>query len=150
MSMNKEKNILDTIQSKQPNYPGAEYFEQMAENVIAEHSSPFSKIPFYKKPVVRWVAAAAVIVPFVFFFTVNHSSDPDNSLTELDQLPEESILNYISEQKETGSLLAVESSSTVKKNVYQLPAELNKDEISSYLSEEYGDWEDTEEEYSFY
>lgn len=150
MSMNKEKNILDTIRSKQPNYPDAEYFERMAENVIAEHSSPFIKTPFYKKPVVRWIAAAAVIVPFVLFFVGNQPSNSDNSLAELDHLPQESILNYISEQKETGSLLAIESNSTAKKAVYQLSVELSKDEISNYLSEEYGDWEDAEEEYPFY
>lgn len=148
--MNKEKNILDSIRSKQPNYPDAEYFERMAENVIAEHSSPFIKTPFYKNPVVRWIAAAAVIVPIVFFFAGNQPSDPDNSLAELDHMPQESILSYISEQKETGSLLAVESNSTVKKAVYQLSVELSKDEISNYLSEEYGDWEDNEEEYPFY
>lgn len=148
--MNKEKNILDTIRSKQPNYPDAEYFERMAENVIAEHSTPFIKTPFYKKPVVRWIAAAAVIVPFVFFFVGNKPFDSDNSLAELDNLSHESILNYISEQKETGSLLAVESNSTVKKAVYQLSVELDKEEIGNYLSEEYGDWENAEEEYLFY
>lgn len=150
MNMNKEKNILDTIRSKQPNYPDAEYFERMAENVIAEHSTPFIKTPFYKNPVVKWIAAAAVIVPFVFFFGDNQSSDSDNSLAKLDRLPQESILNYISEQKETESLLAVESNSNVKKAVYQLSVELGKDEIGSYLSEEYGNWEDTEEEFPFY
>jgi hypothetical protein len=148
--MNKGKNILDTIRSKQPNYPDTEYFEQMARNVIAEHSSPFIKIPFYKKSVVKWIAAAAVIVPFVFFFSINPKSNSHNSLTTLDHLPQESILHYIAEQKETEALLVVESNSSAKKAVYQLSAKVEKDDIINYLSEEYGDWEDSKEEYLFY
>lgn len=156
MSMSKEKNILDTIRSKQPNYPDAEFFERMAENVIAEHSSPFIKIPFYKNPVVRWIAAAAILVPFVFFFAQkNQSSSQAVSLAELDVLPQESIREYVAEQESESILLAFEptsstENSTVRKTINQLTENIGEKEISNYLLEEYGDWESIEEAYLFY
>lgn len=148
--MSNEKNKLDSIRSKQPNYPDPDYFERMAENVIAEHSNPFVKTPFYKKPVVRWAAAAAVVIPFIVFFARNNQpSSQIDSLAELNNVPQETIKQYIESQKEESVLLALEESfpkvkSEAKKTVEQLTKEINEDAISNYLSEEYGDWEDEE------
>lgn len=154
--MDKEKNILDNIRPKQPGYPDAEFFEQMAKNVIAEHSSPFVKTPFYKTPVVRWAAAAAVLIPFVFFFARNNqSSSQADLLAELDILPQESIREYVEAQNEESVLLAVDAvyfkeNSAVKKTVNQLTEGIETEEISDYLLDEYGDWESIEEAYLYY
>lgn len=157
MSMSKEKNRLDSIQAKQPNYPDAEFFKQLAEHVIAEHESPFvHKTPFYKKPVVRWIAAAAVLVPFVIFFArTNQSPSTGVSLSGLDNIPHESIREYVQEQKEATILLAFEptasrENATVSKTVSQLTKEIKTEEISSYLQEEYGDWETNDESELYY
>lgn len=154
--MNKEKNILDSIRPKQPNYPDAEFFERMAENVIAEHSSPFVKTPFYKKPVARWIAAAAILVPFVLIFALNNqSASQTTSFAELDKIPHESIREYILQQEEENMLLAFgnvssKNNSTVEKTVDQLTVGITVEEISNYLLEEYGGWDDNEEAYLFY
>lgn len=158
MVMSKEKNRLDSIQAKQPDYPDAEFFKQLAERVVAEHESPFvNKTPFYKKPVVRWIAAAAVLVPFVIFFVRNDQSpSTGTSLAGLDNIPHESIREYVQEQKEATILLAFEPTTALKENatvsttVNQLTKEIKTEEISSYLQEEYGDWETNDESELYY
>lgn len=157
MVMSKEKNRLDSIQAKQPDYPDAEFFKQLAEHVIAEHESPFvNKTPFYKNPVVRWIAAAAVLVPFVIFFArTNQSPSTGASLAGLDSIPQESIREYVQEQKEATILLAFEPTASkenvaVSTTVNQLTKEVKTEEISSYLQEEYGDWETNDESELYY
>ncbi len=142
--MSNEKNRLDNIRSKQPNYPDGAFFEKMAESVIAEHSSPFKKVPFYKKPVVRWAAVAAMLIPFVFLFTRNNQNSSNvQSLAEL-ELPKESIERYVEEQNNT--VLAFGTTSA-KQHVAQLTSQVDSETIEAYLQEEYGDWEEDEEEY---
>ncbi len=155
MSMDKEKNILENIRSKQPGYPDAEFFEQMAERVIAEHSSPFARTPFYKKPVVRWIAAAAITIPFVFFLARNNQPGSGVSPVAGLDVPQEVILEYVEEQEEEGVLMAFKAENTadnssVRKTVRQLTEEVRTEEISEYLIEEYGDWEGSEEAYLYY
>lgn len=155
--MNTKKNKLDSIRPKQPNYPDADFFEKMAENVIAEHSSPFVKIPFYKNPIVRWAAAAAILIPFVFIFVLNNNSSFSHTtvFAELDNIPHTTIEEYVAEQKDESALLAFTSASSnnqavVKKVVHQLTAEVGVEEISDYLFEEYGEWDYDDEAYLFY
>lgn len=153
MSMDKERNILEQIRSRQPDYPDPEFFGKMAENVIAEHSGPFTRISFYKKPVVRWATAAAVMIPFVFFFARNQEQDLHvNPLAELD-VPQESIREYVEAEENVLIALKVENSgenSTVIKTVSQLTSEINTETINEYLLEEYGEWENIEETYLYY
>lgn len=141
ISMSKEKNILDNIRSKQSNYPDGAFFEKMAENVIAEHSSPFKKVPFYKKPIVRWVAVAAMFIPLVFLFTRNNQESSQVQLANL-EVPQESIETYVEEQNET---VLVFGNTNAKQHIAQLTSQVDTEIIEAYLQEEYGDWD--EEEY---
>lgn len=157
MDMSKEKNRLDSIQAKQPDYPDTEFFKQLAGRVIAKHENPFvNKTPFYKQPVVRWIAAAAALVPFVIFFARTNQSPPTGaSLTGLDNIPHESIREYVQDQKEATILLAFEpaapkENAVASTTVSQLTKEIKTEEISSYLQEEYGDWETNDESELYY
>ena len=142
--MSNEKNRLDNIRSKQPNYPDGAFFEKMAQHVIAEQESPFKKLPFYKKPVVRWAAAAAVLIPLVFVFIQNNENSTDTQpLAELN-LPKESIEKYVEEQNNT--VLAF-GTTNAKQHVAQLTSQVDSETIEAYLQQEYGDWEEDEEEY---
>ena len=73
--MSEKNKLLNSIQSKQPNYPDSDFFDQLAENVIAKHSNPFVKKPIYKNLFVRWTAAAAIIIPIVFFITQKNQTE---------------------------------------------------------------------------
>lgn len=143
--MNEKKNRLDSIHPKQPNYPDADFFEQMAASVISTHDHPFIKTPFYKKPIVKWVAAAAIVVPFVFYFSRTSSSNSELAV-QLDTIPQETIIQYIENQSETPVVLAFkngnEPQSSVKSTFDKVTVGIDDEEIIQYLSEEYGSWEE--------
>lgn len=143
--MNEKKNRLDSIHPKQPNYPDADFFEQMAASVISTQANPFTKTPFYKKPIVKWVAAAAIVVPFVFYFSRTTSSNPEMAV-QLDTIPQETIIQYIENQSETPVVLAFkngnEPQSSVKSTFDKVTVGIADEEIIQYLNEEYGSWEE--------
>lgn len=97
--MNQAKKILDFIQPKKVETPTNDYFDQLAKSVIHKHSK--KSIPLYKKPIYRWISAAAVLVPFIFYFVIFQKEDVKVAVyARLKAIPQEDIHTYILENIE--------------------------------------------------
>lgn len=160
--MKETKNIIEFIQPTKIEVPSSDYFENLANEIIAQkNQTPTKVIPFYKKPLVRWIAAAAVILPFVFYFTFqNESKDSENVLANLNNISKEDIHAYIMENEEdfhideiieATDLVSIEnfSSKAVTLNSTIEPSffdGLSKEEIESYFDYSNEDLENLDED----
>jgi len=137
---------LDRIKSKKPVYPDASFFDELANNIVAQNQNIVFKRPIYKRPFVQWIAAA-VVIPMILFFVLHKTDSPTQSaFAMLDKVPTETISAYVEAQQFSGTPLEVRSSAINEKNwsinvVNELVSEIPVSEVSSYLEEEYGDWD---------
>src|SRR5690606_20382927 len=144
-SMNEQKNILDFIHSKKTDSPDEVFFENLAADIIAKQQQPIIKMPFYKKSVFKWSAAAAIVISFVFYFgQLEITSSPE--FAQLNQLSDETILNYLESTKPESSIAIAEVSNYQTKNTdaifLSLEQEVDQKTIIQYVDDVYGDWEE--------
>lgn len=162
--MDETKNIVHFIQAKKTEVPSNEYFEKLATNILEQHARPTVKvIPFYKKPMFKWMAAAAVLVPFVLYLTLqgaSQSQEQNDVLMSLKEIPREDIHAYIMENEEEfhidevveiTDLATIDAfrSETVSLNTSANPSlfeGVSKEEIESYFEYNNIDLEELEEE----
>lgn len=160
--MDETKNIVHFIQAKKTEVPSNEYFENLANSILEKHAQPTVKvIPFYKKPKFKWMAAAAVIVPFVLYFALQDAPQNQNDvLMSLKEIPQEDIHAYIMENEEEfhideiveiTDLATIDAfrSETVSLNTTTNPSLLegiSKEEIESYFEYNNIDLEELEED----
>jgi len=97
--MEETKDITNFIQSKKIEVPSNEYFENLAYNILSQYVKPTSKvIPFYQKPVIKWLAAAAIITPCALYFLFQEpSGNPINVKMSLKEIRRADIHSYIME-----------------------------------------------------
>lgn len=97
--MKEQKDILDYISPKRTSTPSPDYFEGLAQRVIAGEKTRI--VPFYKKPVM-WIGAAAAIAIGCVFLTSIFSPSPASSdpLLALQEVPSEEIMDYLHENIE--------------------------------------------------
>lgn len=154
--MDKKKNWLDSVNPRRIKVPEEHFFTEMAENIIVEHSNHRVKNPFYKKPGFKWVAAAAVIVPVITVLSIPlFSKSEPTFFAELDQIPRETIKEYI-EENDDDVYLAMDvspqkgNSAISSSSINTLTEEITSEEIVAYLESEYGDWDEMEEDSLYY
>jgi len=153
--MEENKDIVQFIQAKKTEVPSGEYFENLANIILEKHVAPTVKvIPFYKKPVFKWMAAAAAIGPFILYFALQDSSQNQNDvLAGMNELSKNDIHAYMMENQErfhidevvemtdlkTIERFSLESTSFNTTENSSIFNEISKDEIESYLEYYYGD-----------
>lgn len=145
--METNKTIFDFIRSKKVAAPDDEYFNQLAEKIIAQSSKKV--VPLYKKPFVKWMAAAAVILPLGIYFMFQNSS-PAIETTNFSTLSKDEIHSYISnnlEEFNTDEIIEMVDTQTIdelRKETVTLTIQseqsffstLTTDEIKSYFEME--------------
>lgn len=145
MDMRNEKKYLEHLQSKKIDYPDSTFFDQLASNIIAENQAAVFKRPFYKRPIIQWIAAAA-IVPMILFLALHKSQEPNQTVyVMLDKVPTETITAYVQEEhlhSASDELIFahVNESNWTSTQVVDLLESMPVNEISDYLDAEYGEW----------
>lgn len=147
--MDTNKTILDFVRTKKAAVPDDEYFNQLAENIIAKQSKKI--VPLYKKPIFKWLAAAAVILPFGIHFMFQLSQTaPEIEATNFSSLSKDDIHVYISsnlEEFNTDEIIEMVNAQTIdelRKETVTITIQseqsffttLTSDEIESYFEME--------------
>lgn len=151
--METKKDILEHIQMKPRTGPGADYFEGLAQTVLARTGKEEAVIvPLYKKPVM-WISGAAAAVLVIFatgLFNAAHPTSGFESITameaaayiedHMDAFDEDLLAEFVFE----------ESAAPVQQTVYEdeemtaeagaekaeLFSDLSEEEVLDYLEEE--------------
>ena len=93
--MENPNNIFDQVQTRKVNVPERTYFEGMADSIISQHASKV--VPLYKKPLV-WISSAAAVAIIAITIQLSTSTEERLNLqTALNDIPNETILAYVTE-----------------------------------------------------
>jgi len=94
--MQKQKDIFEYLEVRKSKTPDKAYFEQMAIDVLSQHSVKI--VPIYRRPIaVLSAVAAAVILVFVLINFNSTENIETNPLTALNDLPSQDLISYVDE-----------------------------------------------------
>lgn len=98
--MKNENSILNQLISKQTDIPDENFFEEMATTILADNKHSIKIIPLYKKPIFRWLSAAAVLIPIFIYIGLNtQKQHRNNELATINTLSNEDINTYLIEER---------------------------------------------------
>lgn len=167
--MNKEKDIFEHLKASKVELPDQSYFDQLAQQVIADEKAPVKVVPMYRKPLL-WLSAAAAVLLIGFFAlnTWSTSADSQDPLLALEEVPAEMLLAYVDEHIEDFEaesiaeilpesalevtavaeieLVEQDTPSNTTPDLELLDEELDEEDIINYLEEEGMDFFELEDE----
>lgn len=158
--MQEDKSILNQIDVKKTVTPGDDFFDDIATSVLASESKQNKIIPFYKKPIFKWLSAAAILLPiFIYIGLKNQTTREIQTLAIIDTLTRDEIKSYLNKDKIILPVETIENQTSnqtnpqiaIQTNDQQIdPFEsLNSEDIKAYFLFEEIDNENEEESSTF-
>src|SRR3989338_164891 len=91
--------IFEYLQKRTIDTPNPEYFESMAQKILAEQNTPLKRVPYLKR-IVLWSSAAAAAILLFLLIPHNAPSEKINLALELNALSKADVLSYVHEHLE--------------------------------------------------
>ena len=138
--MEEKRDILNFIKVKQGTTPDANYFDNLAKDII-ENETPIIKLPFYKKTLF-WSLSAAASIAIIMLLTP--PTTPKSTLVaelsseEITQYVEENIDDFDTDMIEEFVILETTNEPASESiSIEEQIDELTEEEILEYFESEY-------------
>ena len=95
--MKKKQDIFNHLKPGKISTPEESYFTQLASDII--RSQEVRVIPLYKKPIL-WFSAAAAVIAVLIVFNFNSSEENNDVLLALNEISSEELFLYVDENIE--------------------------------------------------
>lgn len=94
--MKTNTDIFEYLKKRTIETPNPEYFESLAQKIIAEQPTPLRRVSPIKR-ILLWSSAAAAILLVVLLIPNDAPAEKVNLALELNEIPEADVLSYVNE-----------------------------------------------------